>query len=174
MRQGFRARHAIDSDGNPAGGITQCQSMVDKTATVFFYIGWQDGPMQYKNRWLRKPSSISDSGEREDVPVPNGAFVEDVIGACVDRINFYQHVSGGKFSCVENDAAIGYLQEALLILDARTKRRQEASIKGTHVEETQEEDESCSSCRPSPGKAVEVTDSGLCVKCGRQLKTVDL
>lgn len=107
MMQPFDAENHVDSDGNPTGG------------TVFatgIQIDWQDGPL----------------GRGEDRREPNGAFVETVIAAAKQRIEFYNEAGGGKFRCRENSLAITKLEEALHWLDHRTKAREERGVEGTH------------------------------------------
>ncbi len=88
----------------PAGGTTFGNG---------FAIAWQNGPLG------RGP-------EREE---PNGAFVEDVITAALDRIEFYQD---GRFACEENARAIEHLKLALQALESRTRRREQQQVEGTH------------------------------------------
>ena len=64
-------------------------------------------------------------GRRE----PNGAFVEDVIAAAMDRIEFYE---ASQFACDENKAALKHLDAALAVLDSRTKDREARDVEGTH------------------------------------------
>lgn len=109
MRIGFKSFHWLSPEGNPAGGCT--------TGTGFT-ISWQNGPL-----------GRIDTPERVG---PNGAFVEDVLEAVLDRIKFYQTGSGGRFACVENAEAIDHIERALLELDKRTKRRVNAGTEGTH------------------------------------------
>lgn len=97
----------VDPDGNPAGGSV--------TGTGL-NISWQRGPL----------------GRGEDRQLPNGAFVETVISAAVQRIQYYQTTSSGKFACRENAIAITKLEEALLWLDKRTRDREARSVEGTH------------------------------------------
>lgn len=101
------SQHWLDSSGNPEGGVSSGRG---------FTISWQRGPL----------------GKLPDRTEPNGAFVEDVIVATKQRIQFYQHASGGKFACDENKRAIEALDDALQALDARTRRRIEAGTEGTH------------------------------------------
>lgn len=61
---------------------------------------------------------------------PNGAFVEHVIEAAVNRLEFYQST---QFRCRENALAITKLEEALLWLGSRTARREAAGTEGTHA-----------------------------------------
>ncbi len=58
-----------------------------------------------------------------------GAFVEDVIVAAMNRIEFFQ---GCGFACDENADALYHLREALRYLDNRTSRRVAAKTEGTH------------------------------------------
>jgi len=105
MRQGFTSRHFSDPQNNPEGGAT---------SGVGFCISWQRGPL----------------GRGEDRQPPNGAFVEDVIAACIDRLDFYQR---SKFRCIENDAAIDDLRYALNHLASRTRDREARGVEGTHA-----------------------------------------
>lgn len=98
----------VDVNGNPTGG-----NVIGTGLTI----DWQDGPL----------------GRGEDRKEPNGAFVETVISAAMQRIQFYQTASHGKFACVENAEAIAYLSAALNSLDARTKNRESREVEGTHT-----------------------------------------
>jgi len=108
MRIGFKAENFEDA-GRPAGGYV---------AGTGFTIAWQNGP-------------VGRVGTDERTS-PTGAFVEDVIAACRQRIQHYQEVCGGRFACVENSEAIQCLNAALSYLDDRTKRRTEDGTEGTH------------------------------------------
>ncbi len=111
MLQEFSSSNLTDALDMPAGG------MVDGLGLI---IRWQDGPR-----------GIDDYGE---LGPPNGAFVETVIAAALQRIEWYQEVCGGKFKCEENNEAINHLSDALYILDERTKDRQSRGVEGTHQE----------------------------------------
>ena len=104
MENGFRSEHWYDKNDNPAGGCSY---------GIGFAISWQNGP-------------LGRDGERKE---PNGAFVEDVIATCKDRIEYYQQ---SKFKCERNENAIFYLSKALDELDKRTKDREKRSVEGTH------------------------------------------
>ena len=106
MRIGFKADNKVDSEGRPAGGYV---------SGTGFTISWQDGPLGRVG-----------SDERVE---PNGAFVEDVIAAAIQRIEHYQ---SGQFACEENANALLDLDHALVQLDGRTKRRVDAGTEGTH------------------------------------------
>ncbi len=107
MRQKITGQHNSDENGNPAGGTTTGTGIT---------ITWQNGP-------LGRP----EDGTRKE---PNGAFVEGVIAAALDRLEYYQ---ASKFKCRENALAITKLEEALHWLDSRTQKREAAKIEGTHA-----------------------------------------
>lgn len=103
--QPFEAVNSNDPHGNPAGGY------VDGTG---LHIQWQNGPLGRVG-----------SDERQQ---PNGAFVETVLEAVKQRIEYYQ----GSFPCRENALAITKIEEAIHWLNARTARRVSAGTEGTH------------------------------------------
>jgi hypothetical protein len=94
-----------DANGNPAGGVSCGKG---------FTISWQNGPL----------------GRGEERKEPNGAFVETIIAAAKDRLEFYQR---SPFNCDANARAISKLEVALLILNERTKDREERAVEGTHT-----------------------------------------
>lgn len=107
MRQKIDGKHTLDAAGNPAGGCTIGTGIV---------IDWQNGPL----------GAVGSTDRKE----PNGAFVEGVIAAAIDRLEFYQ---SGKFKCRENALAITKLEEALHWCDHRTSGRVERKVEGTHA-----------------------------------------
>lgn len=104
MRQEIESEHYTNPDGNPAGGHTVARG-ID--------IHWQNGPL----------------GRGEDRQFPNGAFVEGVIAAAIDRLEFYQR---GRFVCVQNASALYHLKAALQLLEQRTAERETRGVEGTH------------------------------------------
>jgi len=101
----FEAVNSNDVDGNPAGGfVSGCGISIQ----------WQNGPL----------------GRGEDRKEPNGAFVETVIAAAKQRIEYYQ--DNTKFRCRENALAITKLEEALHWLNHRTQAREAQKVEGTH------------------------------------------
>ena len=93
-----------DQHGNPAGGrVNGCG----------FHIYWQDGPV---NR---------EEGERA-----NGAFIEDVLDAVIDRMTFYQE---GKFACLDNAEALRSLIDARKCMDRRRHDRHDRGVLGKHL-----------------------------------------
>ncbi len=100
----YEAENMNDNNGNPAGG---------HVTGLGLNIMWQDGPL----------------GRDENRADPNGAFVETVIDAARQRIEYYQQ---SQFKCRENALAITKLEEALHWLDSRTQRREFQEVEGTH------------------------------------------
>lgn len=97
----------LDAKGNPTGGS------VNGTGV---HIEWQNGPL----------------GRGEDRQAANGAFVETVLSSALQRIQFYQDASEGRFRCRENAVAITKIEEALMWLDKRTRDREARQVEGTH------------------------------------------
>ena len=94
----------FDDDGNPAGGFA---------AGTGLNIMWQEGPL----------------GRGPDRKEPNGAFIEDVIEICIERLLYYQ---SSRFACVENADALDHLEKALSVLHARTADREARRVEGLH------------------------------------------
>lgn len=107
MQTEFESQNNTDKDGNPSGGY--CQG-------IGIRIDWQNGPL----------------GRGETRKEPNGAFVETIIAMVLQRVNFYQTASKGKFACDENRLAISHLRLALNILMQRTADREKREVEGTH------------------------------------------
>lgn len=102
--QKILAENYLDDQGRPAGGHVH---------GVGLSIEWQNGPL----------------GRDAERLEPNGAFVETVLRAALQRIEHYQ---AGQFRCRENALAITKIEEALLWLGSRTARRETAGVEGTH------------------------------------------
>ena len=100
-RQHIEATNDSDSDGNPYGGTVRGPGLD---------IVWQKGPLA--------------PGDE-----PNGAFVQSVIQAAIQRLEYYQ---GSKFRCRENALALAKLEEAMHWLDSRTASRASAGLEGGH------------------------------------------
>ena len=105
MLQQIVGKHEVDENEMPAGGTT--------TGTGI-NISWQNGPL----------------GRGTDRREPNGAFVEGVIAAALDRLYWYQST---KFKCRENALAITKLEEALHWCNHRTLNRESRGVEGTHT-----------------------------------------
>jgi hypothetical protein len=105
VNQQIASSHRVDENGMPAGGTT---------TGIGIEINWQDGPL----------------GRDENRKAPNGAFVEGVIQAAIDRLEFY---NSGEFRCRENSLAITDLQSAQNWLNRRTAEREAREVEGTHT-----------------------------------------
>lgn len=106
MRQKIEVVNTTDNNGNTTGGSVR---------GVGIEIDWQDGPLR----------------RGDDRVKPNGAFVEGVIEAAIQRLEFFQD---GKFRCRENALAITKLEEAMMWLAERTREREERQVEGTYNE----------------------------------------
>lgn len=108
MRNDLEAHNDLDDDGNPRGG---------SVAGVGLDITWQAGPV-----------GTNVDGEL----TPNGALIEDVLEAALQRLVFLNSASDGKFACSQNDAAINAIKQALYWCDERTKDRETRKVKHTN------------------------------------------
>lgn len=104
MKQEMGTINTNDENGNPAGGSVKA---------VGLQIDWQNGPL----------------GRGDQRIDPNGAFVETVIAAAAQRIEYYQD---SRFACIENEMALQHLNVALGILNFRTTQRERRQVEGTH------------------------------------------
>ncbi len=129
MESPITSTHFNDTSGNPAGGFTRGTG---------FAIAWQEGPLgacdcpggksttEYPEMLL---SGHADWCARDR---PNGAFVEDITKAAIDRIEYYQ---SSRFACKENAEALNHLRAAIYAMNRRTSRRVAAGVEGTHTED---------------------------------------
>ena len=104
--QPMQFTNGTDSNDNPTGGNVRGKGLK---------VDWQDGP-----RGTDKPGELAPS---------NGAFVEDVIYAAVQRLEFFQ---GSKFAHQNNQDAIQLLNSALGCLDQRRRERKNRGVEGKH------------------------------------------
>jgi len=98
-------RNITNDQGTPTGG---------SVSGVGLQIDWQNGAL----------------GQGDDRKEPNGAFVETVISAVIQRLQFFQE---SKLNCRENAIALTHLETALLWLEKRTHDREKRGVEGTHV-----------------------------------------
>jgi hypothetical protein len=104
MMQDIVATNEVDANGNPAGG---------SVAATGISIQWQNGPL----------------GRGMERQAPNGAFIEGVLSAALQRLEFFQ---ASKFKCRENALAVTKIEEALHWLNSRTANREKRAVEGTH------------------------------------------
>lgn len=105
MQQNITCRNYTGQDGKPAGGFVD---------GVGLAIRWQSGPL----------------GRGDSRKVPNGAFIETVLSAIRNRIEYYQ---AGEFACQENADALVSIRKALYALETRTADREARNVEGTHA-----------------------------------------
>lgn len=106
------AKNVTNEDGNPTGGSV---SLIVVPFKPFIEIRWQDGPR-------------GQEGTDELLP-PNGAFVEDVIWAALQRLEFFNE---GKYRDRANSIAITHLEQALQALKDRQLERSHRGVEGKH------------------------------------------
>lgn len=97
--------HWFDTKDNPEGG---------HSFGLGYAIAWQRGP-------------LGRGAERRE---PNGAFVEDVLSAVIDRVESYQR---SKFACEENAEALRCMYAARSAMNRRTRDREARNVEGTHA-----------------------------------------
>lgn len=97
-----------DDLGNPTGGWTAM--VVGDPEYHAIQIHWQNG-------------IIGEYGQ-------NGAFIEDVLEAARQRLQWFQ--SHERFRCRENAMAITKIEEALQWLDWRTRQRVTQGVENTY------------------------------------------
>lgn len=116
----INARNATDENGNPTGGgVGLVVDSPDENRRHVVMIHWQDGP--------RGAATLPDGSPT--LADPNGAFVEDVLWAALQRLEFFNE---SKFRCRENSIAITKIEEALFILKDRQLSRNERKVEGSH------------------------------------------
>jgi hypothetical protein len=139
MLQKLIVRNVVDEKLNPAGGSVR---------GVGIKIDWQDGPLRDPDatpaEGLPAARGGCEESEKDEVqrhfrirngmpapeaPFHNGAFIEGVITAAIDRLEFQQ---ASRFKCQENADAIDLLKKAVGRLMDRTNRRIALGIEGTH------------------------------------------
>lgn len=111
----LRAKNKLDGS-NPTGGevLLHTTKNGDEEHPALV-INWQDGPR----------------GTEEDgtLQSPNGAFVEDVLWAALQRLEFFQE---SKYRCRPNALAITHIEQALMALKDRQLERSYRNVEGKH------------------------------------------
>lgn len=103
----IRCRDWVDADGNPSSGYAQGVGM----SVVF-----QDGPRGKRDDGTLQPA--------------NGAFVEDLLVAAMQRLAFFQN---SKFAHPANADAIEHIAAAIKSLESRAKQRSDRGVLGANV-----------------------------------------
>lgn len=115
----IQAKNNKDAEGSPSGGSVLLTLVGEAGTYPGLVINWQDGPRG-------QATNPDGSPTLED---PNGAFVEDVIWAALQRLEYFQD---SKYRCRENALAITKLEEALFILKDRQLSRSWRGVEGKH------------------------------------------
>lgn len=116
----LQALNKVNEDGNPTGGSVYLQ--VTKHGDSEFpavVINWQDGP---------RGNATNPDGS-STLADPNGAFVEDVLWAALQRLEFF---NDSKFRDRANSLAITHIEGAIQALKDRQLERSERKVEGKH------------------------------------------
>jgi hypothetical protein len=108
----LRAFNDLDSNENPTGGVVVGTGL---------NIKWQDGP--------RGPVTADQEVGPDGLLPPNGAFVEDVLWAALQRLEFFNE---SKYRDRANSIAITKIEEALQALKNRQLERSHRGVEGKH------------------------------------------
>lgn len=110
------ATNVVDVDNNPTGGSARLLIGDSYSPdSEVLKVKWQDGPRGIPNSDQLLP--------------PNGAFVEDVIWAALQRLEFFNE---GKYRDRANSIAITKIEEALQALKNRQLERSFRKVEGKH------------------------------------------
>lgn len=110
----LKAYNALDGD-NPTGGSVVLYIDTPTQNYPALTIQWQDGPR-------------GQEGTDELLP-PNGAFVEDVLWAALQRLEFFNE---SKYRDRANSLAITHIEQALQALKDRQLERSFRKVEGKH------------------------------------------
>lgn len=113
----IEATNQLDEGGNPTGGFVDLYvgEEVEYAPAHVVKILWQDGP---RGR-----------GEGKPLAEPNGAFVEDVLWAALQRLEFFNE---SKYRDRANSLAITHIEQALQALKDRQLERSHRNVEGKH------------------------------------------
>lgn len=133
---------AVDGNGRPltprerseAWHAAQCNAIVDdshKYTDVVsagadaseYAVLTKDGSEVWRVRFHEGPLAGEAAGR------VNGVMIENLLVICADRLRTHQR---SKYACDENHRAIGYIDDALYMLQVRTNRREDRNVEGTH------------------------------------------
>lgn len=111
----LRALNVTDEAGNPTAGQVQLiTGAPDSDNTEVLRIIWQSAPRGKADGTLA---------------APNGAFIEDVLWAALQRLEFFQD---SKYRDRGNALAITKIEEALQALKNRQLERSYRNVEGKH------------------------------------------
>lgn len=111
----IEATNKLDENGNPTGGYVELVAGApDQDNQKVLSILWQDGPRGKADGTLA---------------APNGAFIEDVLWAALQRLEFFNE---GKYRDRANSLAITHIEQALQALKDRQLERSYRGVEGKH------------------------------------------
>lgn len=116
----LKANNQLDENDNPTGGDVYLQ--VTKNGDPEFpalVVNWQDG--------ARGKGTNPDGSPA--LAEPNGAFVEDVLWAALQRLEFFNE---SKYRDRANSIAITHVEQALQALKDRQLERSHRNVEGKH------------------------------------------
>jgi hypothetical protein len=117
----LKANNQLDDNENPTGGDVYLQ--VTKNGDTEFpalVVNWQDSP---------RGTGETNADGSPVLAQPNGAFVEDVLWAALQRLEFFNE---SKYRDRANSLAITKIEEALQALKNRQLERSHRNVEGKH------------------------------------------
>jgi hypothetical protein len=111
----IEADNRLDENENPTGGH------------VTLYVN-NNGDDEYPAVWIIWQSETNADGSPK-LKDPNGAFVEDVLWAALQRLEFFNE---SKYRDRANSIAITKIEEALQALKNRQLERSHRNVEGKH------------------------------------------
>ena len=83
---------------------------------------------------VKEPSKILGEIKFQNGPILeigiNGVMNEDLLAIVLDRLQCF---NSSNYCCRENSCAITKIEEALMWLNERTKKRERRNVEGTHI-----------------------------------------
>ena len=115
------AQNMVDENDNPTGGhVTLYVTRDGDEDYPAISISWQDGP---------RGTGETNADGSPKLDDPNGAFVEDVLWAALQRLEFFNE---SKYRDRANSLAITHIEQALQALKDRQLERSFRNVEGKH------------------------------------------
>lgn len=116
----LQATNVLDTNGNPTGGEVFLEAFKGAAAWPCLIVKWQDGP---------RGTGETNADGSPKLADPNGAFVEDVLWAALQRLEFFNE---SKYRDRANSLAITHIEQALQALKDRQLERSHRNVEGKH------------------------------------------
>jgi len=117
----LEATNQLDANGNPTGGAVMLQvKRGNQEQLPVLIVNWQDGP---------RGTGETNADGSPKLADPNGAFVEDVLWAALQRLEFFNE---SKYRDRANSLAITHIEQALQALKDRQLERSFRNVEGKH------------------------------------------